>query len=80
MAALDNALVALPEIAAPAGFEPTFSYEGLVRGYAPVPDPLAVGDRRHDAEASGTFAVERSVAGRLPRDAAASCYGLGLFG
>ncbi len=45
MAALDNALVALPEIAAPARFERTFSYGGLVRGYAPVPDPLAAIER-----------------------------------
>jgi homoserine kinase type II len=45
MAALDNALAALPEIAAPASFESTFSYGGLVRGYAPVPDPLAAVER-----------------------------------
>lgn len=45
MAALDNALAALPEIAAPAGFEPTFSYGGLVRGYPPVSDALAAVER-----------------------------------
>lgn len=45
MAVLDNALAALPEIAAPAGFEPTFSFGGLVHGYAPVPDPLAAVER-----------------------------------
>lgn len=45
MAVLDNALAALPEIAAPAGFERTFSYRGLVRGYAPIPDPLAAVER-----------------------------------
>ena len=45
MAALDNALGTLPEIAEPAGFEPTFSYGGLVRGYAPVPDPLTAVER-----------------------------------
>ncbi len=45
LAALDNALATLPEIAAPAGFEPTFSYAGLVRGYPPVPDPIAAVER-----------------------------------
>lgn len=45
LAALDNTLAALPEIAASAGFEPTFSYGGLVVGYAPVPDPLAAVER-----------------------------------
>ena len=51
MAALDNALAALPEIAVPAGFEPMLSYGGLVRGYAPVPDSLAAVERlpiQHD--------------------------------
>jgi homoserine kinase type II len=41
LAVLDNALAALPEIAAPAGFEPTFSFGSLLYGYAPVSDPLA---------------------------------------
>jgi homoserine kinase type II len=45
MAVLDNALVALPEIAAPATFEPAFSFGNLVCGYAPVPDPLAAVER-----------------------------------
>lgn len=45
LAALDNALAALPEIAMPAGYEATHSYGGLVRGYAPVLDPLAAVER-----------------------------------
>jgi len=45
MAALDNALAALPEIPAPAGFEPPFSIGGLLHRYAPVPDPLAAVER-----------------------------------
>src|SRR5579863_3072319 len=45
MAALDNALAALPEIAVPAGFEPTYSFGSLMRGYAPVPDALAAVER-----------------------------------
>ena len=45
LAALDNALAALPEIAASAGFEPTLSYRGFVGGYAPIPDPLAAVER-----------------------------------
>lgn len=45
MAALDNALAALPKRAATDRFEPTFSYRGLVSGYAPVPDPLAAVER-----------------------------------
>ncbi|MEO6890566.1 MAG: phosphotransferase [Ktedonobacteraceae bacterium] len=45
MATLDNALGALPEIVTTDGFEPTFSYGGLVRGYAPVPDPLTAVER-----------------------------------
>ncbi|GAC1350723.1 MAG: hypothetical protein NVSMB27_35940 [Ktedonobacteraceae bacterium] len=51
LAALDNALAALPEIAVPAGFEPTLSYGGLVRGYDPIPDPLVAVERlpiQHD--------------------------------
>jgi homoserine kinase type II len=45
MAALDHALATLPEIAAPAGFDPTFSYGDLVRGYASIADPLAAVER-----------------------------------
>jgi homoserine kinase type II len=45
LAALDNALAALPELASPAGCESTRSYGGLVRGYAPVADPLAAVER-----------------------------------
>ena len=45
MAALDQALAALPEVAAPAGFDPTFSYGDLVRGYSPVVDPIAAVER-----------------------------------
>jgi homoserine kinase type II len=41
MATLDNALAALPEIVAPAGFEPTLTFGGFVCGYGPVPNPLA---------------------------------------
>jgi homoserine kinase type II len=46
MAALDNTLASLPEIIAPAGFEPTLSFGDFVHGgYAPVPDPLAAVER-----------------------------------
>jgi Ser/Thr protein kinase RdoA (MazF antagonist) len=45
LAVLDNALAALPEIVAPAGFERAFSYGGFVQGYAPVPDLLAALER-----------------------------------
>ena len=45
MATLDNALADLPQIATPPGFERTFSYGGLLHGYAPVPDPLAAVER-----------------------------------
>ena len=45
LAALDKALAALPGIAASAGLEPRFTYGGLVRGYAPIPDPLAAVQR-----------------------------------
>jgi homoserine kinase type II len=44
MAALDNALAALPDIAVPAGFEP-FTFGGFVCGHGPVPDPLAAVER-----------------------------------
>src|SRR5437764_6850677 len=45
LAALDNPLAVLPEVAEPDGFKPTFSYLDLVSGYAPVPDPLAAVQR-----------------------------------
>ncbi len=45
MAVLDNALAALPEVAAPVGFEPTFSFRSFVHGYAPVLDLLAAVER-----------------------------------
>jgi Ser/Thr protein kinase RdoA (MazF antagonist) len=44
MAALDNALLTLPEREATAEFDPN-SYGGLVCGDAPVPDPLAAVER-----------------------------------
>jgi homoserine kinase type II len=44
LAALDNALGTLPAIAATDGYDPN-SYGGLVRGYAPVPDPLIAVER-----------------------------------
>jgi homoserine kinase type II len=40
MAVLDNALVALPKIVTPAGFEPTLSFGDLVLGHAAVSDPF----------------------------------------
>ena len=45
MAVLDNALVALPEIVTPAGFEPTLSFGDLVLGHATVSDPLIAVER-----------------------------------
>jgi homoserine kinase type II len=45
MAALDNALAALPEIDAQVGVEPKFSYRSLVQEYAPVLDPVAAVER-----------------------------------
>ena len=41
MAVLDKALAAVMEIDAPVRIEPTFSYGSLMRGYTPMPDPLA---------------------------------------
>jgi hypothetical protein len=45
LAMLDNALATLQEKAVYAGFEPTFSYESLLHGYSPVPDPLTAVER-----------------------------------
>jgi homoserine kinase type II len=45
MAALDNALVSLPKIVTPAGFEPTLSFGDLVLGHAAVSDPLVAVER-----------------------------------
>ena len=45
MAGLDKALAALPEIDAPLGVEPIFSYRSLVHEYAPVLDPVAAVER-----------------------------------
>jgi homoserine kinase type II len=41
MATLDNALAALPQLVAPAGFEPTLTFGGFVCGHGPIADPLA---------------------------------------
>ncbi len=45
MAVLDNALAALPKVAASTKFEPTFSYRSLVHEYTPVLDPIAAVER-----------------------------------
>jgi homoserine kinase type II len=45
LAALDNALAALQRSAALPGLEPPFSYEGLLRGDAALPDPLTAVER-----------------------------------
>jgi Ser/Thr protein kinase RdoA (MazF antagonist) len=45
LAALDNALAALQRSAALPRLEPTFSYEGLLRGDVAVPDPLTAVER-----------------------------------
>lgn len=45
MAALDNALATLPEIATPAEFEQTFTYGSLVIGSPSIPDPIAAVER-----------------------------------
>ncbi len=45
MAVLDNTLASLPEIIAPAGFEPTLSFGDFVHGHGPVSDPLVAMER-----------------------------------